>query len=144
MLPPITQSRHKLGNVNLVVRYATFAAIATVANIAAQRLIFATIDQEIRFLLALVAGTGVGLVLKYILDKKWIFFDAMRPLAAESRKFTFYTLTGIGTTLIFWGSEALFWVLWHTQSMRETGAILGLTIGYIIKYNLDRRYVFRI
>ncbi len=143
MLPPGTHSRHKLGNTYLVIRYATFAAIATVANLAAQRLIFATIDLEIKFFLALAVGTGVGLVLKYILDKKWIFFDAMQPLTAESRKFTLYTLTGIGTTLIFWGSEALFWELWHTQPMRETGAILGLTIGYIIKYKLDRRYVFR-
>ena len=27
--------------------------------------------------------------------------------------------------------------------MRELGAILGLTIGYIIKYKLDKRFVFR-
>jgi len=143
MSPPETHQRLKSGGIGLAIRYAAFAAIASVANLATQRLIFATTDLEIRFLIALVAGTGVGLVLKYVLDKKWIFFDAAQPLAAETRKFSLYTLTGIATTLIFWGAEALFWEIWQTQFMRETGAILGLTTGYIIKYQLDRRFVFR-
>jgi putative flippase GtrA len=26
--------------------------------------------------------------------------------------------------------------------MRELGAILGLSVGYVVKYNLDRRFVF--
>ena len=26
--------------------------------------------------------------------------------------------------------------------MRELGAVIGLTIGYVAKYQLDRRYVF--
>jgi len=143
MSPPETHQRLKSGGIGLAIRYAAFAAIASVANLATQRLVFATTDLEIRFLIALVAGTGVGLVLKYVLDKKWIFFDAAQPLAAESRKFSLYTLTGIATTLIFWGTEALFWQIWQTQFMRETGAVLGLTAGYIIKYQLDRRFVFR-
>ncbi len=142
MSPPETHQRSRPGDVGLVLRYAAFAVIASVANLATQRLIFAATDLEIRLLVALVAGTGVGLVLKYVLDKKWIFFDAAQPLAAESRKFSLYTLTGIATTLIFWGAEALFWQVWQTQFMRETGAVLGLTAGYIIKYQLDRRFVF--
>jgi putative flippase GtrA len=143
MSPPETHQRSKPGDIGLAVRYAAFAAIASVANLATQRLVFATTDLEIRLLVALVAGTGVGLVLKYFLDKKWIFFDAAEPLAAETRKFSLYTLTGVATTLIFWGAEALFWEIWQTQAMRETGAVLGLTAGYFIKYQLDRRYVFR-
>ena len=143
MSPFGTHQRKELTDGELVIRYALFAVLATVANLVTQRLIFAVIDHEIRFLSALVAGTGVGLVLKYVLDKKWIFFDAAQPLAAETRKFSLYTLTGVGTTLIFWGSEAAFWLIWQTQFMRETGAVLGLTIGYVIKYNLDRRYVFQ-
>lgn len=143
MVPTGTRPQAKLGTTGLVVRYAGFAALATIANLAAQRLVFAMIDHPFRFVLALIAGTGVGLVLKYVLDKKWIFFDAAQSLGAESKKFSLYTLTGVATTLIFWGVEAAFWQIWQTQSMRETGAILGLTIGYVIKYNLDRRFVFR-
>jgi len=138
-----THARQKLSKFELVARYSAFAAIATIANLAAQRVVFATVQQDVRFLLALVAGTGIGLVLKYILDKKWIFFEAAQPLGAESRKFSLYTLTGVGTTLVFWGAEGLFWLIWQTQFMREIGAVLGLTIGYVVKYNLDRRFVFQ-
>ena len=49
---------------------------------------------------------------------------------------------GLITTAIFWGMETTFWLIWHTDMMRELGAILGLTIGYVVKYHLDRRYVF--
>lgn len=137
-------SGQQLGDIALVLRYSAFAVVATIANLATQRVVLATFDPNIRFMAALIAGTGVGLVLKYVLDKKWIFFDAPRPIADETRKFSIYTLTGVVTTLIFWGSEAAFWVIWHTQFMREAGAILGLAIGYIVKYNLDRRFVFRV
>ena len=50
--------------------------------------------------------------------------------------------TGVATTVIFWGSETLFWLVWKTDFMREAGALLGLAIGYVTKYNLDRRFVF--
>ena len=32
---------------------------------------------------------------------------------------------------------------WKTDLMREVGAVLGLAVGYVIKYTLDRRFVFR-
>ncbi|MFV0513169.1 MAG: GtrA family protein [Jhaorihella sp.] len=126
----------------LTLRYALFAVLASMANLAAQRLVFASVDHDNSLILALIAGTGVGLVSKYMLDKRWIFYDRRRALADETRVFVLYSLTGVGTTLIFWGSETLFWLIWHSQSMREAGAVLGLAAGYVIKYRLDRRYVF--
>ena len=51
-------------------------------------------------------------------------------------------MKGIGTTSIFWGTETLFWLTWKTNSMKELGAIIGLSMGYIIKYRLNKRYVF--
>ncbi len=128
----------------LIIRYAGFAGIATLANLGAQRAVFALLAEgQLRLIAALVCGTGVGLVVKYLLDKRWIFFDRMRPIKDETRTFSLYTLTGVGTTALFWGSESLFWVFWQTQHMRELGAVLGLTAGYVIKYNLDKRFVFR-
>ncbi|MDC1270063.1 GtrA family protein, partial [Amylibacter sp.] len=38
--------------------------------------------------------------------------------------------------------ETAFWLVWQTYAMRELGAVLGLSIGYVVKYNLDRRFVF--
>ncbi|MEL7013152.1 MAG: GtrA family protein, partial [Pseudomonadota bacterium] len=31
---------------------------------------------------------------------------------------------------------------WRTDLMRELGAVIGLTIGYVTKYQLDKRFVF--
>ena len=131
-----------MSTASLILRYGAFAVIATLANLGAQRLAFAFAPEAIRLLAALVCGTGVGLVVKYLLDKKWIFQDAVRPAAEEARTFSLYTLTGVGTTLIFWGMESAFWAIWQSQHMRELGAVIGLSIGYVIKYNLDKRFVF--
>jgi putative flippase GtrA len=49
---------------------------------------------------------------------------------------------GLVTTVTFWGSETVFWLVWQTSMMCEIGAIVGLSIGYAVKYNLDRRFVF--
>mgnify|MGYP006267335895 CR=1 FL=1 len=126
----------------LVLRYAFFAVIATLANLAAQRLVLGTGEGAAVFAAAVAAGTVVGLVVKYVLDKRWIFGDLETGIAAHSRKFALYTTMGIVTTCIFWGTETAFWLIWGTDAMRELGAVLGLTVGYVIKYNLDRRYVF--
>ncbi|CUH64147.1 GtrA-like protein [Thalassovita gelatinovora] len=124
----------------LVIRYAGFAIVATLINLAAQRGVFWI--NAAWFFPAMIAGTGSGLIAKYLLDKRWIFYDAARPAGEEGRKFLLYTFTGIGTTLLFWGSETAFWLVWKTDAMRETGAVMGLSIGYLVKYNLDRRFVF--
>ncbi len=131
-----------MSTTTLVMRYAVFAVIATVANLGAQRGVLAVTVGTPGYVLALCTGTGVGLVLKYMLDKRWIFADAYRSAKAETRKFSLYTLTGVGTTLIFWGMETAFWMIWQTQGMRELGAVIGLTVGYVTKYQLDKRYVF--
>lgn len=126
----------------LILRYAAFAALATIANLAAQRVVLSTVNSEFSFALAVLAGTAVGLVLKYILDKRWIFFDTSQGVAMHGKKFSLYTLMGVVTTAIFWGAETAFWIIWQTDFMREVGAVLGLAVGYYVKYKLDRKYVF--
>lgn len=126
----------------LILRYAGFAVIATVANLAVQRLVLSGGDTTGMFMAAVGAGTIVGLVIKYILDKRWIFMDATTGAAAHGRKFGLYTVMGVATTAIFWGTETAFWLIWQTDLMREAGAIIGLSVGYVVKYQLDRRFVF--
>lgn len=125
----------------LVLLYAFFALLATLANLGAQRVVLG-IDRE-WFFLAMATGTGVGLVAKYLLDKRWIFRDAVHPARKEGRQFALYTVTGIGTTLLFWGFETASWMIWQTDTMRELGAVTGLSIGYVVKFFLDRRFVFK-
>lgn len=126
----------------LIFRYVFFAVIATLINLAVQRLILWFGDSNIIFAFALSSGTLMGLIVKYILDKRWIFKDMSTGAKEHSKKFSLYTLMGIATTAIFWGTETAFWLTWKTDMMRELGAIIGLSIGYIVKYHLDRRYVF--
>ncbi len=126
----------------LVLRYAAFAGIATIANLAAQRGVLCFGESPGHFLAAVGAGTLVGVVVKYHLDKRWIFFDLETGLKNHSRKFTLYIAMGLITTVIFWGIETAFWLIWQNTAMRELGAVIGLSIGYVVKYQLDRRFVF--
>ena len=127
----------------LIIRYTGFAVIATVVNLAVQRLVLAGLSGAYGFALAVLCGTLTGLVVKYLLDKRWIFADLETGLRAHSRKFSLYTLMGVVTTAIFWASETAFWLVYQTDTAREIGAILGLSVGYVVKYQLDRRFVFQ-
>ena len=126
----------------LIFRYTVFAIIATVANLAMQRVVLLGGESAPWFMAAVAAGTLIGLVVKYVLDKRWIFGDTSTGVKAHGKKFGLYTAMGLITTAIFWGTETAFWLAWRTDAMRELGAVLGLAVGYVVKYNLDRRFVF--
>lgn len=126
----------------LVFRYVVFAILATFVNLIIQRFVLWFGDGSVIFLVALAAGTAMGLLVKYFLDKYWIFEDLSVGAIEATKKLSLYTLMGIFTTAIFWGTETLFWLIWRTDLMREIGAIIGLSVGYFVKYHLDRRYVF--
>lgn len=127
----------------LIFRYALFAVLATIANLGVQRLVLTLGHSAVAYAAAVLAGTLVGLALKYVLDKRWIFSDRSTGLREHGTKFTLYTAMGIVTTAIFWATETAFWLAGQTQAWREAGAVLGLSIGYVVKYQLDRRFVFR-
>lgn len=134
-----------MSRTTLILRYTAFAVLAVVANLATQRVVLSG-EADVagtRFAFALGAGTLVGLVVKYVLDKRWIFYDETRGAKAQGRQFFLYSLMGVATTAIFWVTETAFWLIWGTDIARETGAVLGLTVGYITKYMLDRRFVFQ-
>ncbi|MCR9180540.1 MAG: GtrA family protein [Erythrobacteraceae bacterium] len=128
----------------LTLRYIAFAVIATLANLAVQRLVLAVPEPQaaLAYPLALGAGTLAGLVIKYLLDKRWIFHDFSQGVEAHGKRFSLYALMGVATTAIFWGTETVFWLTCQTHAARELGAVLGLGIGYVVKYRLDRRFVF--
>src|SRR5690606_19322249 len=126
----------------LALLYTLFAIAATLANIASQEIFLQLISDQ-SLLVAIMLGTAVGLLVKYLLDRLYIFRMADRPLSQDSRQFLTYALTGLFTTAIFWGTELAFDHMFGTRQARYAGAVLGLACGYIIKYQLDRRYVFR-
>ncbi len=128
----------------LAISYAIFALIATAANISAQDLLIRTYSGEFSVIASVTLGTGVGLVVKYILDKHYIFRFQARSVGHDTRIFALYTVMGMATTMIFWGFEFGFYRVFETKEMRYLGGVLGLAIGYLAKYHLDKRYVFRV
>ena len=127
----------------LAINYAIFALIATAANIGAQDLVIRTYSGAFDILASVVVGTGVGLVVKYILDKRYIFRFRARSVAHDTQTFALYTVMGLATTVIFWGFEFGFHHIFETKEMRYLGGIIGLVIGYLAKYHMDKRFVFR-
>lgn len=127
---------------NLAVTYALLAVIATAANIAAQDVAIRVYDGAFGVMLSVLLGTGVGLIVKYLLDKHFIFRFKARDLAHDGQTFLLYASMGVVTTLMFWGVEFLFDHLFQTKELRYLGGIIGLAIGYFTKYHLDKRYVF--
>jgi len=87
-------------------------------------------------------GTLVGLIVKYVLDKKFIFYHKVKDKKDDAKKFALYSLMGVFTTIIFWGTEIAFDYFSQYSNAKYLGAIIGLSIGYVIKYFLDKKFVF--
>jgi putative flippase GtrA len=127
---------------NIAIRYTLFALIATLINLLTQELSLALYQAAFALPAAILAGTGTGLITKYILDKLFIFNHTSSSPRDAIKNISGYTLTGVFTTALFWASELGFAALFGTEAARITGAVLGLAVGYGIKYQLDKRFVF--
>ena len=122
--------------------YALFAAISIAVNIGTQAISMMVYAGHGAIALSIAAGTATGLVTKYVLDKRWIFAHVTRDHSHEARTFALYAAMGLLTTLIFWGAEYVFHLWFKTDAMRYLGGVLGLIAGYLMKYRLDKKYVF--
>jgi putative flippase GtrA len=129
---------------NISLRYAAFAVAATSINLATQWISFWLYRGIGELMIGMVAGTAAGLISKYLLDKFWIFDDRSLSLAENLHKFGYYSITGAFTTVIFWTIEAAFALRGDYASIRYLGAVIGLSIGYVAKFYLDYRFVFRV
>lgn len=132
-----------IDSMKLASLYTVFAIVATSCNILAQNICSYVYSGPLYILLSIIVGTGVGLVIKYILDKKYIFKYKAKNTKHDSQVFVLYTMMGILTTIIFWGFEFGFNAIFATKEMRYVGGVIGLMIGYMCKYYLDKRFVFR-
>ena len=124
------------------VRYVLFALLSTVANFATQELVLVAAPWA-PLMVSVVVGTVIGFAAKYVLDKRWVFYDAYTSNQDEARKVGLYGLFSVATTAIFWSFELSAWAIWQTDVAKYAGGALGLALGYAAKYALDRRFVFR-
>ena len=130
------------GVFRLVVLYSAFVMMAMASNIGSQALVIWLYKGAFAVPLSVLVGTVVGLPVKYLLEKRHIFNFQSESLLHGGRIFMLYSFLGGFTTAIFWGVEWGFQIAFGTDTMRYVGGAIGLTLGNILKYHLDKRFVF--
>ena len=126
----------------IAVLYTLFAVLSTAINIGSQMLSICIYKGQLSVEISILVGTAMGLPLRYFLEKRYIFNFTSKNLVHDGKLFVFYSAMGVITTLIFWGTEYAFHVIYDTDFMRYLGGIIGLSIGFYVKYQLDKKYVF--
>ena len=123
--------------------YALVSALAISANILTQAVVIWIYSGVYAVELSMLAGTAAGLPIKYVLEKKYVFYFKSKNLGHDTKLFILYGLMGVFTTAIFWGVELTFHCFFGTDTMRYLGGAIGLTVGSYFKYHLDKRFVFK-
>ena len=122
-------------------KYILFAILATTVNIFFQYLSFLLIDHKYELYIAMLNGTILGMILKYYLDKNFIFYYVKKEFNNKNT-FLLYIFTSIFTTILFWAIELWFSYYVNINYSEYLGALVGLTLGYSLKYLLDKQLVF--
>jgi putative flippase GtrA len=130
-------------NIRKIFLYIAFAFLSSITNLGMQWIVMQAPSFSGKVIVALTAGTITGLVIKYLLDKKYIFKFTTKKKLDNARTFASYGGTGLITTPIFWGVEILATLISDQTAAQYVGGALGLSLGYICKFLLDRRFVFR-
>lgn len=124
----------------MVFIYSIIVVLSSLVNIFFQRM---TLEIWPSWLvLAMLMGTGTGFLTKFILDAKFIFKYRPKNLNDQVKVATKYGFMSVFTTLIFWGTELGFHHFIPIPESAMWGAALGLCMGNLIKYHLDKKYVF--
>lgn len=126
--------------IRLATKYALFCAVSMALNLGSQYA--ADVAFAPPLWISMAIGTAIGLLAKYILDRNYIFGGRGVSLGKDANRFMAYTAMGIVTTLLFWGIEWAFAAGFEADWAKYAGGGVGLTLGYFLKYHLDRRWVF--
>ena len=122
---------------NKIFLYFLFALLSTFVNIIGQHIF---LNYYENLFLAVIVGSAAALFFKYILDSS-IIFDASKQISLET--FLRYAFIGACITPIIWLVEVIFLNIFGTVFMRDVGAFLGIALAYYVKYEMDKRYVFK-
>lgn len=128
--------------VSIALLYTLFAAFSTAINIGAQMLSMWAYTGPYAIEVSILVGTAAGLPLRYLLEKRYIFAFQSKSMVQDGQLFVLYSFMGVFTTVIFWGVEYAFYLIFATDTMRYVGGVIGLAIGFYVKYQLDKKFVF--
>lgn len=130
----------ELARLTLIYSLITIFAIAV--NILCQALMIMLYKDIYAIQISVLVGTVVGLPIKYLLEKRYVFQFKSENWNHDRQTLIMYTFMGIFTTAVFISVEFTFHMVFNTDLMRFIGGAIGLIIGNVIKYHLDKRYVF--
>ena len=119
--------------------YIAFSIVAIIVNLFTQEITSNLCQYEYEIAISMFTGTLTGLVVKYMLDKKFSCKFETNNQKQNATIFFFYSLMGVVTTILFWVTEYSFHLWFETKTMRYIGAVIGLSIGYVTKYYLDKK-----
>ena len=91
-------------------------------------------------LIGSIAAVGITYIIKFFLDKYIVFKKSSLKMKETSQEFLKYFGFAILTTIENIGIQFLFTNFFKTPI--ELSIIIALSIGYITKFFLDRKYVF--
>lgn len=128
--------------VSIAFLYSLFAAFSTVINIGFQMLSIWAYTGIYAVEVSIFIGTVAGLPLRYLLEKRYIFSYKSNSIVHDGWLFVLYSFMGVFTTVIFWSFEYAFHLTFANDIMRYLGGVVGLAIGFYVKYQLDKKFVF--
>ena len=119
--------------------YYAFALVAVGLNVLVQHLVFISLTHSHAIFIAMLIGAAVALVAKYFLDRKFVF---LKTSSANRRELFWYALTGGLITIVFFVAEYVIWDAYKTGLARDIGIVVGMLLGYTLKYFIDKHLVF--
>lgn len=124
------------------VRYALSSALATGTNIAVQKGVAWFACGRLSLYVTMLCGAAAALVVKYFLDKRFIFCYRPPSRSDGAVRVILYLTISFFAAAVFWAVEVSVQALFSFAAARYAGAAIGLILGYSLKYELDKRFVF--
>ena len=128
---------------DLALKYSAIALAASALNLIVQVLIVHFYNGPFSISASIMLATALVLPIKYYLDKGIIFDFKSNNLVHDIKHFKKYVFVSIFTVFVFWGTESIFQAFFNTNTMRYIGGAIGLAISFYMKYQLDKRFVFK-
>lgn len=122
--------------------YTLSAVISSALNISLQMACIGVYKGPFAVEISIFIGTVIGLPLRYLFEKRYIYAFQSKGIKHNGLLFVLYSFMGMFTTAIFWVSEYAFHLIFETDTMRYIGGLIGLTLSFWIKYQLDKNFVF--
>lgn len=128
--------------IKIALLYTLFAVLSSVINTVSQMLSIWAYKSPYSVEISILVGTAASLTLRYFLEKRHIFSFTSQNLAHDVKLFILYSAMGVITTLIFLGTEYAFHLIYDKDFMCYVVGVIGLAVGFYVKYQPDKKYVF--